>query len=79
MFAYSKVLKNNDIALISLRASFVYTRKGSSRTFLVSIEDINYTLLTKLAAVLSTSLSSKFQDFADMFSPNEAKKLPLPR
>lgn len=39
----------------------------------MSIEDINYVLLTKPAIDLSSFLPSRFQDFAHVLSPKEAK------
>lgn len=45
--------------------------------FLVLIKDIDYALSIQPAANQSTFLPPKFQDFANVFSLKEAKKLPM--
>ena len=69
-------LKHRDIAAISMSACCAYARR-SYRLFTVTIEDIEAALNpTPDDEDLTTKLPPEFRDFADVFSPKEAERLP---
>lgn len=69
-------LRHRDIAAISMSACCAYARK-SYRLFTVTVKDIEAALnLTPDEEDLTTKLPPEFQDFADVFSPKEAERLP---
>jgi predicted aspartyl protease len=68
-------LKHVDISPVSARACAAYQRR-KYHMFSVTLEDINKALAPKPAADPLDKLPPEFHDFADVFSPKEADKLP---
>jgi hypothetical protein len=70
-------LAERDIAAISLRACAAYARRNY-HLFTVTVEDINAALSSSSALTHDPKdvLPSEFRDFADVFSPKEAERLP---
>lgn len=69
-------LKHQDIAAVSLSACSAYTRKNF-RLFTTTVEDIEAALNPKPEEEdPATKLPPEFRDFAKVFSPKEAERLP---
>lgn len=75
-------LHKQDIAMVSLNASAAYARKGYEM-FAITIKDIEAYLQKNAAADAARDsvdpaekLPEEFRDFADVFSPKEADRLP---
>lgn len=71
-------LKDRDIAVVSLRACAAYARRNYA-VYSVTIEDIEQALQEKEDADPQETLPAEFKDYADVFSPKEAERLPLHR
>lgn len=68
-------LNSRDIAKVSLQACAAYARRGY-QMFTISVEDIESALKAKEEINLDTQLPEEFRDFKDVFSPQEAERLP---
>jgi hypothetical protein len=67
-----------NIAKISLKACTIYSRRNC-QPFTVTIEDIDRYLQNASPPEPRNLLFEKLKDYANVFSPKEAKKLPLYR
>jgi transposase InsO family protein len=68
-------LKELDISVVSLRASAAYLRRGY-KAFSATLENIEDILNPPSKVDPATELPEEFQDYADVFSPKEAERLP---
>ena len=70
-----KALRRFNIAPISLRAYAAYVRR-KYRLFTIALEDIEAALTKAKEKDPAEVLPEEFKDFADLFSPKEAERLP---
>ena len=70
-----KGLENVDIAQVSMRACAAYSRRNY-QVFSVTIEDIEHQLSPREDPDPASLLPPELKEFADVFSPKEADKLP---
>ncbi|KAK9652865.1 hypothetical protein HCH54_010281 [Aspergillus fumigatus] len=72
-----KGLEKRDIAFISLAACSAYARRNA-QMFTITLEDLEAALRIKKAQEedLINLLPEEFKDYADVFSPKEAERLP---
>lgn len=71
-----EALRNRDICAVSLRAAAMYSRKKNCCLFAVTIEQIDDILKVAPAPDPVTVLPEEIREFADVFSPKDADKLP---
>lgn len=74
---YIPDLNHRDISIVSLRACYAYARKGY-QVSMISIEDIDEALKQE-GDEIAIQLPKELRDYADVFSPKKADKLPLHR
>jgi transposase InsO family protein len=68
-------LKHRDIAAVSLSACAAFARRNY-RLFTITVEDIEAALNPTPEEDPTTKLPPEFRDFAEVFSPKEAERLP---
>jgi hypothetical protein len=72
---YIPNLNHRDVAAVSIYAIRAYVRRGY-RIGMVTLEDLNEALQQE-GDKLKLQLPTVLQDYADVFSPKKADKLPL--
>ena len=68
-------LKKQDISAVSLRASAAYLRRGY-KAFSVTLKNMEDILNPLLKVNPAIELSEEFRDYADVFFPKKAERLP---
>ncbi|KAH9429770.1 hypothetical protein MCOR02_000003 [Pyricularia oryzae] len=69
-------LREMDIAPISLQAASMYARRRSCRLYAVTLKQIDEVLAADPQNRNGPTLPETIREFADVFSPQEAEKLP---